>query len=553
MTSDQSAVFESRPSALTSKPHDETTDDKDHGTPESLFLADQIRGIVRLIQCRVCSYPLRDPVTLPCGMSLCRGCLPEPRTREHITYPATPNRLQGFRCPLSECGKEHAIGDCSTDVVLSKVIDHFKDVMDRTKAAAATGQVTTHVVTKDPWAVAGLSSLAEHNIKSRAVPGGRLLATYSMIEAGELEYENEASYDEVSPAGEDATLRADDAVFTMLKETIRTEMDCQICYAIFYDPITTVCGHTFCRGCLHRVLDHALLCPICRRGLSISPLLHKKSCPSNDCLSKIIDVYWPDAVQARGDVLAFEARNALCEFDMPLFICTLAFPMMPTFLHVFEPRYRLMIRRALDGNRMFGMVLPCRPYHANDMPFMPCGTVLRIVNAEYFEDGRSLIETVGVSRFRVQRHGSLDGYTAAKIERIDDVCVAEEEDREVAETQPQAGSRVEDAPSDQTGEPGISGITHAADGLDRMSTRQLLDFAVAFVDRMRQKSVPWLANRILAIYGECPDDGARFPWWFASILPIKDVEKYKLLETTSVRERLKLCCRWAIEWETATW
>ncbi|ROT42797.1 hypothetical protein SODALDRAFT_375060 [Sodiomyces alkalinus F11] len=555
MTSDQSAVLECRPSALTSEPPGETEpqDGKDHGTPGSFFFADQIRGIVRLIQCKECFYPLREPVTLPCGRSLCRSCLPESRTREHITYPALPSRLQGFSCPFPECGREHAVGDCSTDVVLSKVIDHFKDVMDRAKAVAATGEVTTHVMSKDPWVVAGVGSLAEHKIRSRVVPGGRLLATYSMVEAGELEYETEASYCETSSAGEEAALRADHVLFTMVKEIIRTEMDCQICYAIFHDPITTVCGHTFCRRCLHRVLDHALLCPICRRGLSISPLLHRQSCPPNHCLSKIIDVFWPDAVEARENALLSEVLNGHRDFDIPLFICTLAFPLMPTFLHIFEPLYRLMIRRALEGNRMFGMVPPSLPHRANDMPFMPCGTVLRIVNAEYFEDGRSLIETVGVSRFRVLRHGILEGgYTAAKTERIDDVSVAEEEDREVAETQSRIGSTVEDSLSEPTRGPNTAGLTYAAESLDRMPTRQLLDFAIAFVRRMQQKSVPWLANRILAIYGECPDDGARFPWWFASILPVKDAEKYRLLETTSVRERLKICCHWAIEWESTT-
>lgn len=553
MTSNQSAVFESRPSALNSKRPGEPEDERNAETPGSHFFADQIRAIVRLIQCRECSYPLHDPITLPCGRSLDRGCLPESRIREHITYPATPSRLQGFRCPLSECGKEHAVGDCSTDVVLSKVISLFRDVMNRAKAAAATSEVATHVTSKNPWAVAGVTSMAESTVRSRVVLGGRLLATYSMAEAGELEYESEVAYADASPVGRDATLRADDAVLAMVKESIRTEMDCQICYAILYDPVTTVCGHTFCRGCLHRVLDHAPLCPICRRELSISPLLHQQSCPSNDSLSKIIDVFWPDAVRARGIALTSEARNSHHDFDMPLFVCTLAFPMMPTFLHVFEPRYRLMIRRALEGNRMFGMVLPCRQYHDDDMPFMPCGTVLRIVNAEYFEDGRSLIETVGVSRFRVLRHAPLDGYTTAKIERIDDVSVAEEEDREVAETQPQGGDTIDDSLSEQTGDPSTAGLTYAAESLDKMSTRQLLDFAVAFVHRMQQKSVPWLANRILVIYGECPDDAARFPWWFASIFPVKDVEKYRLLETTTVRERLKICCRWAIEWESTSW
>jgi hypothetical protein len=86
-----------------------------------------------------------------------------------------------------------------------------------------------------------------------------------------------------------------------------------------------------------------------------------------------------------------------------------------------------------------------------------------------------------------------------------------------------------------------------------MSTRELMDFVLAFVRRMQEQSVGWLTARILAIYGECPDDPAVFPWWFASILPVRDLQKYHLLSTTSVRERLKICCGWAMEWQSSRW
>ncbi|OHE92762.1 ATP-dependent protease La domain-containing protein [Colletotrichum orchidophilum] len=254
-----------------------------------------------------------------------------------------------------------------------------------------------------------------------------------------------------------------------------------------------------------------------------------------------------------GDALAAEAMNRHREFDIPIFVCTLSFPMMPTFLHVFEPRYRLMIRRALEGDRTFGMVLPQRPRTANDTHFVQYGTLLRIVNAEYFADGRSLIETSGISRFRITRHGILDGYLVGKIERIDDMSIAEEEDLEATETQ-RALERYESAATHQSEDSTMPRpITTTPEDLSTMPTSDLLTLGVSFVQRMRQQSVPWLAQRMLAIYGECPNDPALFPWWFASILPAKEYEKYKLLETRSVRERLKICCGWILEWESSRW
>lgn len=42
--------------------------------------------------------------------------------------------------------------------------------------------------------------------------------------------------------------------------------------------------------------------------------------------------------------------------DIPIFVCTVAYPGVPCPLHIFEPRYRLMMRRCMDtGTKKFGM------------------------------------------------------------------------------------------------------------------------------------------------------------------------------------------------------
>lgn len=44
--------------------------------------------------------------------------------------------------------------------------------------------------------------------------------------------------------------------------------------------------------------------------------------------------------------------------NVPIFVCTMAYPTVPCPLHVFEPRYRLMIRRCMEtGTRQFGMCI----------------------------------------------------------------------------------------------------------------------------------------------------------------------------------------------------
>ena len=61
----------------------------------------------------------------------------------------------------------------------------------------------------------------------------------------------------------------------------------------------------------------------------------------------------------------------------------------------------------------------------------PYGTVLEIKHMELLPGGRSMIETVGVHRFKLVNTGTLDGYTIAQIERIDDIPPDEEAEAEV--------------------------------------------------------------------------------------------------------------------------
>lgn len=47
----------------------------------------------------------------------------------------------------------------------------------------------------------------------------------------------------------------------------KEDFDCSLCYRLLYEPITTPCGHAFCRSCLDRCLDHQTRCPLCKSSL----------------------------------------------------------------------------------------------------------------------------------------------------------------------------------------------------------------------------------------------------------------------------------------------
>ena len=47
---------------------------------------------------------------------------------------------------------------------------------------------------------------------------------------------------------------------------------CSICLELFEDPVTTPCGHTFCKGCLERNMAlNDLVCPLCKAHLRSKP------------------------------------------------------------------------------------------------------------------------------------------------------------------------------------------------------------------------------------------------------------------------------------------
>ena len=62
--------------------------------------------------------------------------------------------------------------------------------------------------------------------------------------------------------------------------------------------------------------------------------------------------------------------------QIPIFICTMAYPTVRCPLHVFEPRYRLMIRRCMEtGSRQFGM---CAYDAQQPHGFAQYGTMLEV-------------------------------------------------------------------------------------------------------------------------------------------------------------------------------
>jgi Lon protease-like protein len=96
---------------------------------------------------------------------------------------------------------------------------------------------------------------------------------------------------------------------------------------------------------------------------------------------------------------------------------TVLFPSAYLPLHVFEPRYREMVRACLDGDACFGVTLIERGSEVGGGDVRTSvGTLARIVEAAELPDGRWALGTVGTERIRVRRWLEDDPFPRADIE-----------------------------------------------------------------------------------------------------------------------------------------
>jgi Lon protease-like protein len=110
--------------------------------------------------------------------------------------------------------------------------------------------------------------------------------------------------------------------------------------------------------------------------------------------------------------------------ELPLFpLNTVLCPGIALPLHIFEERYRAMVRHCLDTQSPFGVVLirQGRETGSGSISFTGIGTIAEIRDAGAYEDGRYDLLVVGTRRFEI-RH-VLSGkrpYLVAEVEVLDE-------------------------------------------------------------------------------------------------------------------------------------
>ncbi|HEX4998659.1 MAG TPA: LON peptidase substrate-binding domain-containing protein [Terriglobia bacterium] len=117
--------------------------------------------------------------------------------------------------------------------------------------------------------------------------------------------------------------------------------------------------------------------------------------------------------------------------NIPLFPLPMVFfPRVLTPLHIFEPRYRLMINECIDQSASFGIVMIPPGSVESESTIRTVGVTAQIIQHERLEDGRLNIVVAGKRRFRVERFSGSAPYWRADVEFFDDDPENESELRE---------------------------------------------------------------------------------------------------------------------------
>jgi Lon protease-like protein len=183
--------------------------------------------------------------------------------------------------------------------------------------------------------------------------------------------------------------------------------------------------------------------------------------------------------------------------ELPLFpLETVLFPYAALQLHVFEERYREMVRRCVDDDKPFGIVLirsgeviggPAEPYMV--------GTAVRIVQVYTYEDGRLDVQVQGERRFRIRRLDESKPYLVGYVEPVVELDIS-----------------------------------------DSLNAQQVIEKAreefQVFVEGLFSK-------QDFKVQVRFPTDPVALSFTIANLLTMENLEKQRLLELTDTVERLE--------------
>ena len=176
------------------------------------------------------------------------------------------------------------------------------------------------------------------------------------------------------------------------------------------------------------------------------------------------------------------------------------FPNSARPLHIFEPRYRVMVADALEGDSIIGMVL-LQPGHEAEYegrpPVYAIGCAGVIIAAEELPDGRYNIVLDGLVKFRVLSEDTSRPYRLAEVEalpeavEVTDRPLLAQRRRQLEETLLSITPGMQLPPSDLSDEEVVDGLSQVlplepAHRQELLEVDGLVERALRLIRRLRE-------------------------------------------------------------------
>jgi len=269
---------------------------------------------------------------------------------------------------------------------------------------------------------------------------------------------------------------------------IFSDLTCSLCLNLFYEPATLLCGHTFCRECARRSFVYAMKCPMCRA------VVYNTELKINTSLQAVCQKLFPKQY-----ICGYQ--KSFAEPDTKTLSIFVFMPMLPKqlmHLHIFEPRYRLLITRSLESDLKFGIQTNRCNY----------GVEVLIDKYDLLPDGRSHVSVKAGRRYKILKDlPRPDGFKVSEVKFVSDVPCSEEDFNELKER-----------------------------------SNSLVDEWLPFV-RRRERNI----DQIIRSLGAKPNEPEAFSFWIAAAInPLPSINlcrniRDEALSFQNSLDRLRLC------------
>ncbi|KAI7877780.1 hypothetical protein K492DRAFT_171403 [Lichtheimia hyalospora FSU 10163] len=412
-------------------------------------------AIDSLFECPVCNSRLKDPVTLSCGYTVCKHCLPSQISSGIAGGTISTQEQRTFICPVTACQQRaHLFGryrEIHVDTVIDALISAEFDDTSKTQ---------------------------------QRVP---------LIKKRRMEK------------------NMDDGV-----DRHEHLLECPKCSNIFSDPITTHCGHVFCKVCLLKLSIQGDPCIECHNPLPrFNHFLNQATV--NRILQQMLFNYFPSArSSSTSSLLIAESQQ-----PMPVFVTGLVIlPKQHARLPVYAPAHIRMFREAVFSGRQQGK-LYLATVHRGRPSMAHYGTIVEIIsietpNASHTIDNGMVLDVVGCERFTASDN-------AATTSMSYDISVLTAFCSSI---------------------PANNNTMRDDERIDEI--RQFLNEIARHPPPAIEWGTLWF-NTMERIHGQLPPRHASVEeqlWWIAIVLPVSATERYSLLCIIPLDARLSLVLSW---------